>query len=73
MDVKRVLSSAGQHPGSEQRPSPAHDAGDALSCQGKMAQEDASVQGHIVHALLRLVLDHVDEVVRRHRLYGVQF
>ena len=47
-----------------QRAAAGDDAGDAVLRQRQVLVEHAAVDGHVVDALLGLVLDHVEEVVR---------
>ena len=61
--VERVLLVVGDHPLGDQRAAPRDDAGDAVRGQRDVVAEDAGVQGHVVDPLLRLVLDHVEQVL----------
>ena len=46
------------HPFGQNRAAAADDAGDALGGQRNVLHQDAGVNGHIVHALLGLLLNH---------------
>jgi hypothetical protein len=73
------------HPRGHQRSAPADDAGHAVAGQRDVFQQHSGVDGHVVHALLGLMLDHVqqhaggdvagvfyllDDLVGRHRADG---
>ncbi len=47
-----------RHPLRQNRPAAADDAGDALRNHGQILNEHAGMDGHVVHALLRLLFDH---------------
>ncbi len=74
---ERVLLAVVDHPLRVQGAAARHDASDAVLHQGQVLVEDSAMDGHVVHALLGLVLDVVDEVVRgevldaRHLLHGL--
>ena len=64
--VERVLLAVGHHPLGDQRAAAADDAGDAVASSAcRYSQQDAGVDGHVVDALLGLVLDHVEQVLLR--------
>ena len=64
--VERILLAVGHHPLGDQRAAAADDAGDAVHRQVQVLEQDAAVDRHVVDALLGLVLDHVEKVLRRH-------
>ena len=64
--VERVLLAVGHHPLGDQRAAAADDAGDAVHRQVQVLEHHAAVDGHVVDALLGLVLDHVEEMLRPH-------
>ena len=70
--VQRVLAVVADHPLRKQPAAAADDAGDALLCQRDVLAQDAAVDGHEVDALLRLVLDHVEQVLDGHVLRALQ-
>ena len=61
--VERVLTVVIQHPLSQDAAAAADDAGDAAFHLGKVLNQQASVDGLIVDALLTVLLDDVEEVV----------
>ena len=63
--VPRVLLVVGDHPLRHQRPAAADDAGHAVARQRDVLEQHAGVDGHVVDALLRLMLDHVEHLLRR--------
>ena len=63
--VPGILLMMGQHPAPHERPAPAHDAGDALRRHRQIFLQDAGVDGHVIDALLGLMLDHVEHHPRR--------
>ncbi len=60
----RVLLARGHHPLRHQRPAARDDAGDAVLRERQELAQDAGVDGHVIHALLRLLLDDVEQVLR---------
>ena len=66
--VERVGLAVGHHPFGDQAAAAADDAGDAAHGEMQMLEHDAAVDGHVVDALLGLMLDHVEEVLRLHFL-----
>ena len=62
--VERVLLAVGHHPLGDERPAAADDARHPAHGQVEVLDHHAAVDGHVVHALLGLVLDHVEEVLR---------
>ena len=48
------------HPLRKNRATAAHDTGDALRNHGHVSNEHAGVNGHVIHALLRLLFDHLE-------------
>ena len=65
MRVERVLLVVGDHPLGHQRAAPRDDPGDPVRRQRDVVAEDARVEGHVIDALLGLVLDHVEQVPGR--------
>ena len=65
MRVPGILLVVRDHPGADERAAAADDAGDSLRRQLQMLHQNAGVDGHVIDALLRLVLDHVEEILRR--------
>ena len=63
--VERILLLVRDHPLGHQRPAPRDDAGDPVRRQRDVVAEDAGVERHVVDPLPRLVLDHVEHVLRR--------
>ena len=61
--VERVLTVVVQHPLSQDAAAAADDAGDAALHLGKVLNQQASVDGLVVDALLTMLLDDVEEVV----------
>jgi hypothetical protein len=59
--VERVLPAVVDHPAREQPAAARHDAGDAVLAEGQVLEADAGVDGHVVDALARLVLDHLEQ------------
>ena len=53
------------HPIGEQRAPAGHDPRDAAQREGHVGAQDPAVHRDVVHALRRLVVDHVEEVVGR--------
>ena len=47
------------HPLGKNRAAAADDSGDALRNHGHILNEHARVNGHVIHALLRLLFDHL--------------
>ena len=66
--VERVLLAVGHHPLGDQRAAAADDAGHAVHRQVQVLEHHAAVDRHVVDALLRLVLDHVQKMLRPHVL-----
>ncbi len=66
--VQRVGFAVGHHPLGDERPAAADDARHAVHRQVQVLQHHAAVDGHVVHALLGLVLDHVQKMLRTHVL-----
>ena len=64
--VERILLAVGHHPLGDQRAAAADDAGDAVHRQVQVLEHHAAVDRHVVDALLRLVLDHVEKMLRPH-------
>ena len=64
--VERIWLPVSHHPFGDQRPAAADDACDPFGCQMKMFEHHAAMDGHVVDALLRLVLDHVEKMLRLH-------
>src|SRR6266404_1802243 len=61
--VEWVLLAVRHHPHSVQRSTAAHDAGYASVYERQMLDQDSGVESHVVDALLRLMLDHVEQIV----------
>src|SRR5215207_3851425 len=61
--VERILLAMMHHPHGVQRAAAAHDARHATVHERQVLEQDAGVDGHVVHALLRLVLDHVEQLI----------
>ena len=61
--VERILLAMVHHPHGVQRAAAAHDARDAPVDERQVLEQDAGVDGHVVHALLRLMLDDVEQQV----------
>jgi hypothetical protein len=57
--VEEILLVVGQAPGGQDRPAPAHDAGDPGGGERHVAEQDTGVHGHVVDALLGLLDDGV--------------
>ena len=51
-----------QHPLGNQRSTPAHNSCDPLGSQRQMLQQYPRMDGHIIHALLGLLIHHVQQV-----------
>ncbi len=56
--VQKILFMMVRHPLRQDRAAPAHNAGNALGDHGQILNQDAGMDGHIIHALLRLLFDH---------------
>src|SRR5689334_12754548 len=61
--VERILFPVRHHPYGVQRTTAADDAGDAPVDEWQVLDQDSRMERHVVNALLRLVLDHVEQVV----------
>ncbi len=68
MREPRVFAAGGHHPLRHDCPAAADDAGDSVLRQRKEVAQHARVDGHVVHTLLRLLLDDVEQVLRREAL-----
>ncbi len=51
------------HPLGENRAAPADDAGDALRNQRQILHQHSGMDGHVVHALLGLLFDHLEHQI----------
>ena len=58
MFVQEILLVVLDHPFGQDRSAAAHDAGDALGSKRNVLHQHAGVNGHVIHALLGLLLDH---------------
>jgi hypothetical protein len=58
--VQEIFFLVVAHPHGQQRAAPAHDSGDAVAHQGQEFAQHAGVDGHVVHALLGLLFDHLE-------------
>ncbi len=58
--VERILPAVCHHPHGVERATAAHYAGNSSVHQRQVLDQDSGVQCHVVDALLRLVLDHVE-------------
>ncbi len=56
--VEQILLVILHHPLGQNRAAAADDAGDALGGQRNVLHQHAGVDGHVIHALLGLLLDH---------------
>ena len=56
--VEEIFPLVGGHPSGHERAAAADDAGDAVADERQEFAHDAGVNGHVVHALLGLFLDH---------------
>ena len=63
--VERVLRLVGEHPLRHERAAARDDAGDALRRERDVVAQHAGVDGHVVDALLGLVLDDVEHELGR--------
>jgi len=63
--VPGVLLVVGQHPRAHQRAAAADDAGDPVRRQRQVFLQHAGMDRHVIDALLGLVLDHVEHLLRR--------
>ncbi len=63
--VERVLLLVRGHPAGEDRPTTADDAGEPAAGQGNVLPQQAGVNRHVVNALPRLRLDHLQQERRR--------
>ena len=63
-----VLPAGGEHPLRHEGAAPADDAGDPVLRQRQEVAQDAGVDGHVIDALLRLLLDDVEQVLRHEAL-----
>ena len=61
--VEEVLLVVMRHPLRQDRAAAADDAGDALGDHRQVLDQHAGVDGHVIHALLRLLLDHFEHDV----------
>ena len=61
--VQEVLLVVLHHPLGQDRAAAADDAGDALRGQRDVLDQHAGVDGHVIHALLGLLLDHFEHDV----------
>jgi hypothetical protein len=57
--VERVLCLVVDHPAGEQPAAAGNDSRDSVLAQRQMFEPHAGVDGHVVHALARLALDHL--------------
>ena len=67
---QRILLAMSHHPLGDQRTTAAHDSRNSIRRQMEMFQQHAAVDRHVVHTLLRLMLDHLQETLRSHILDG---
>jgi hypothetical protein len=58
--VEEILLVVVGHPLRQNRAAAAYDSGDALRDHGHILNEHAGVDGHVIHALLRLLFDHFE-------------
>ena len=70
--VEGVLAPVVHHPLGQQAAAATDDAGDPSLRQRQVLAEEAAVHGHEVHALLGLMLDHLQQVLDRHVLHAVE-
>ena len=64
--VPGVLLVPDHHPLGDERTTPADNAGDPVGGQVQMLQQNARMDGHVVHPLLRLALNHIEKVAGLH-------
>ncbi len=66
--VEGVFLAAVEHPGGHEPPAPAHDArgAGAIPVDLEVLEGHPHVHGDVVHPLLAVLLNHLEELVRRH-------
>ena len=59
--VQQILLMILDHPLGQNRAAPADDSRDALAGQRNILHQHAGMDGHVIHALLSLFLDHFEQ------------